>query len=120
MLTGMLQLAEDHADGVDIRVLEPATTVIVETHHSRYRFVILVDRSVVLVKGGGMDPDHTVMRPVEATAGGSIVKVGWIVVGQRIEMRFGSVCIRSSPVRSVKVENKRPSIWHSSGADVIH
>ena len=109
----MFRLAEDTVDGVDIRALHPGTTVAVETHDSSYRFVILFDPSAVLVKGGGMFPDHTVVRLVGASAGGSSLKAGWIVVGSRIEMFFGSACIRSSPVRSVKVENLLPSIWHS-------
>jgi hypothetical protein len=116
----MLRLAEDTVDGVDIRALQPGTTVVVETHDSSYRFVILFDPSAVLVKGGRMFLDHTIVRLVGASVGGSPVKVGWILVGLRIEMRIGSVCIRSSPVRSVKVENVLPSIWHSFRPDVTN
>ena len=104
MLTDMLGLAEDNVDGVDIRALHPGTTVIVETHNSRYRLVTLFDPSAVLVKGGVIFPDHAIVRLVGATAGGSAVKVGWILVGWRMEMCFGSVCIKTSPVRSVRVE----------------
>jgi hypothetical protein len=115
----MLQSIENTIDGIDITALRPGTTVVVETHNSRYRFVILFDPSAVLVKGGGMFPDHTVVRLVGATAGGTVVKAGWIVIGLRIEMRFDSVCIRSSPVRSVKVEN-RQSIWRSFHSGVAN
>src|SRR5262245_37162661 len=120
MLTDMLRLAEDNVDGVDIRALRPGTTVIVETHNSRYRFVILFEPSVVVATGGGMFPDHAIVGVVGATDGGSMVKVGWILVGLRIEMCLGSVCILSSPVRSVKVEDVLPSIWHSLRLDVIN
>jgi hypothetical protein len=115
----MLQLAEDNVDGVDIRELQPGTTVVVETHDSSYRFVILFDPSAVLVKGGRMFPDHTVVRLVGATVGGGTIK-GWIAVGLRIEMLCGSARIRSSPVRSVKVEDVLPSIWHSFRPDVMN
>jgi hypothetical protein len=111
-----LRLVED---GVDIRELRPGTTVFVETHNSRYRVVILFDPSAVLVKGGGMFPNHTVVRLVGATVG-STVRVGWILVGSRIEMCLGSVCVRSSPVRSVKVEEVPPSIWRSFRPDVMN
>jgi len=112
----MLRLAED---GVDIGELRPGTTVFVETHNSRYRFVILFDPSAVLVKGGGMFPDHTVVRLVGATVG-NIVRAGWILVGSRIEMRLGAICLRSSPVRSVKVEAVPPSMWRSFRPDVMN
>jgi hypothetical protein len=105
LTTYMLQPAEDNVAGVEFRALRPGTTVVVETQNSRYRFVILFDPSAVLVKGGGMFPDLAIVRLVGASAGGSTVKVGWILVGLRIEMCLGSVCILSSPVRSVKVKN---------------
>jgi hypothetical protein len=99
-----MQLSEDRGDGVDIHALPPGTTVVVETQNSRYRFVVLVEPSAVLVKGGSMFPDETIVRLVGATVGGSAVEVGWILVGWRIELRLDSVCIRSSPVRAVEVE----------------
>ena len=119
LLHHMLRLREDN-DGVYVRELHPGTTVIVDTHESRYRFVVLFDPSAVLVKGGGMFPDHTVVRLIGATSGGSPVKIGWILVGSRIEMCLGSVCIRSSPVRSVKVEDALPSMWHSFCSAVMN
>jgi hypothetical protein len=80
----------------------------VETHNSRYRFVLTFDPWTVLVKAGAMFPDDTIVRLVGATIGGSAINVGWILVGWRIELYRGSVCIRSSPVRSVKVEDVPP------------
>jgi hypothetical protein len=103
-----MQLAEDSAGGVDIHTLRPGTTVVVETHNSRYRFVVLLDPWAVLVKGGVMFPNDTIVRLAGATAGGSAIKLGWILVDWRIELYRGSVCIRSSPVRSVRVEYVPP------------
>ena len=103
-----MQRAENSVAGVDIHALRPGTTIVVETHNSRYRFVVLLDPWAVLVKGGAMFPDDTIVRLTGATAGGSAIKVGWILVGWRIELLRGVVSIRSSPVRSVKVEGVPP------------
>jgi cyclohexyl-isocyanide hydratase len=93
------------AEGVAIDSLEPGTTLIVHTRNSQYRFVILFDPQLVLVKGGALFPETTIVRLDGATAGGSALKVGWILVGFQIEMCLGSVRIRSSNVRSVSIES---------------
>ena len=103
-----MRLAQDSIDGVDIQALRPGTTVVAETHNSRYRFVVLLDPWAVLVKGGMMFPDDTIVRLAGATGLGSAIKLGWILVDWRIELYRGSVCIRSSPVRSVRVEYVPP------------
>jgi len=114
-VTDLWQLEQD---GVDIRALRPGTTVIVETDNSRYRFVTLLEPLTVLVKGGAMFPDQAIVQLVGATIG-STVKIGWILVGLRIEMYLGPMCIRSSPVRSVKVETAAPSRWRSVHPEVV-
>ena len=91
-------------EGVAIDTLEAGTTLVVTTQNSQYRFVILLDPSFVLVQGGTMFPDATVARLEGATAGGSALKVGWILVGFQIEMWFGVVRVRTSPVRSISIE----------------
>lgn len=93
------------AKGVALDSLEPGTTIVVNTRNSQYRFVILFDPCLVLVKGGAMFPEPTVVRLEGASAGGSALKVGWILVGFQIEMWLGSVRIRSSRVRSVSIES---------------
>ena len=92
------------AEGVAIDSLAPGTTLVVTTLNSYYRVAILLDPSVVLIKGGTMFPEATVVRLDGSTAGGSALKVGWILVGFQLEMRLGSVRIRSSRVRSVSIE----------------
>ena len=52
-----------------------------------------------------MFPEATIVRLEGSTAGGSALKVGWILVGFQIEMWLGSVRIRSSRVRSVSIES---------------
>ncbi len=96
------------AEGVAIDSLEPGTTLVVHTRNSQYRLVILFDPAIVLVKGGAMFPEATVVRLEGATAGGSALKIGWILVGFRMEMWVGSVRIRSSRVRSISIEEVPP------------
>ena len=96
-------------EGVSIDALAPGTTLVVSTRNSDYRFVILFDPCLVLVKGGAMFPETTVVRLEGATAGGSALKMGWILVGCQIEMWLGPVRIRSSRVRSVSIENVPPA-----------
>jgi hypothetical protein len=107
-VTGKLEgfaLRSNAIDGVAIDSLEPGTTVVVNTRNSSYRFVILFQPDRVLVKGGAMFPEATVVRLEGATAGGSALRNGWILVGFHIEMRLGSVLIRSSRVRSILIES---------------
>jgi hypothetical protein len=92
-------------DGVAIDSLAPGTTVVVSTHNSQYRVLILIEPSLVLVQGGAMFPEATLVRFDGATALGGNVKRGWILVGSQMEMWRGPLWIRSSRVRSIAVEN---------------
>jgi cyclohexyl-isocyanide hydratase len=103
-------LRADAAEGIAIDSLEPGTTLLVRTRNSEYRFVILLHPHLVLVQGGAMFPEAAIVRLEGATAGGSALKVGWILVGFQIEMWLGSVRIRSSAVRSVSIETI-PAKW---------
>ena len=94
----------DEVYGVPIEALDPGTTVWVATSHSHYQFVTLEAPGELLVTGGLMFPKGTIVRLEGATAGGSALKVGWILVGAKMEMRFGAVRIVSSRVRSVTIQ----------------
>jgi cyclohexyl-isocyanide hydratase len=93
------------AKGVAFDSVEPGTTLVVNTRNSQYRFVTLFDPCLVLAKGGAMFPKATIVRLEGATAGGSALRVGWILVGFHMEMWLGPVRIRSSRVRSVSIES---------------
>ena len=95
----------DETYGVWIDSLEPGTTVRVTTRHSHYRFVILDSPGQVLVTGSPMFADGTIVRLEGSTAGGSALKVGCIVVGFKMEMRFGAVRIVSSRVLAVTIQH---------------
>ena len=91
-------------DGVAIHSLDPGTTLVVNTFNSRYRLITLLDRSVVLVTGGAVFPDATVVQFTGALAGGTTVRVGWIQVGCKMEMWHGNRRVTSSPVCSIVIE----------------
>jgi hypothetical protein len=112
-MTGALEgfaLRAGAAEGIAIDSLEPGTTLIVRTSNSEYRLVILLHPHHVLVQGGTLFPDATIVRLEGATAGGSALKKGWILVGFQMEMWLGLVRVRSSPVRSVSIETV-PATW---------
>jgi hypothetical protein len=96
------------AEGVALDSLEPGTALIVNTRNSRYRLVILFNPSEVLIEGGAVFPDATVVRLDGATAGGSTLKVGSILVGFQMEMWLASMRVRSSPVCSILIEQVPP------------
>jgi hypothetical protein len=96
-------------DGVALQSFEAGTVLNVITRHSRYRLVVVDPvQKRVLVTGGRLFPENTEVRFEGATAGGSLVKVGWIGVGLRFEMSLGRQRITTSRVESITVESVPP------------
>ena len=96
-------------EGVALQSLEAGTVLNVITRHSGYRVVVLDPvRRRVLVTGGRLFPERTEVRFEGATAGGSVLKIGWIGTGLRLEMSMGLRRITTSRVRSVTVESVPP------------
>ena len=92
------------ADGVAVDSLEPGAALVVETRNSRYQFIVVDGpKRRVIVKGGAKFPMATPVRLDGATAGGSALKLGWILVGLRLQVSQGRRRIRFSSVRSVAV-----------------
>ena len=89
-------------EGLAIESLESGTTLIVHTDNSEYRLVVL-DGALhrVLVEGGAMFPQAVPAVLQGASAGGSIVKTGWIGVGLRMELFADPQWVMTSPVRSI-------------------
>jgi hypothetical protein len=95
--------------GVAIDALEPGTRVVVGTSHSCYRFVINDPaRRRGTVTGGKLFTEPTDVRIDGATAGGTVIKAGWIGVGLRMELTVGSKRVITSCVKFLAVE-KLPS-----------
>lgn len=94
----------DRVTGVDLRSLPAGTAVIVDTRHSRYRFVMLDESGRnAWVKGGPYFPEETTARVEGSTLGGSLLKIGWIGLGWFVELSCGGKRIITSQVRSISV-----------------
>ena len=91
------------AGGVSLRDLDPLTTLLVCTRDSRYRIVIS-QSATVFVQGGQFFPEMTHARLEGSSFGGSFLKVGWIGIGQRMEIWAGDRRIVTSPVRAIDRE----------------
>ena len=90
--------------GLSVEILNPGTRLVVRTLHSIYKITV-VDGSRNMVRAeGGIFPEPTLVRLSGATFGGSAVKLGWIVVGLRMELGLGLRHIKSSSVRSIALE----------------
>jgi hypothetical protein len=95
----------DPEDGLAIDSIEPGVSVIARTRHSTYRLVVLdVARCTVLVQGGNQFPNPMPAVLQGSTAGGNIVKTGWIGVGLHMELWVGRRRIVTSPVTSITLE----------------
>ena len=96
-------------EGLALQSLDAGTVLNVITRHSSYR-VVVVDpvQQRVLVTGGRLFPERTEVRLEGATAGGSVLKIGWIGTGLRLEMSMGRQRITTSRVQSVTIENVPP------------
>ena len=86
--------------GIDLNDLEPFTMLMVRTCHSLYRIVVWRGTEVVL-QGGRRFPSTTVCRINGSGFGGSVLKLGWIGVGLRMEIAADGRRIVTSPVLEI-------------------
>jgi hypothetical protein len=91
------------APGLLIRNLAPMTVVRVRTRNSHYVLIVSHDGQI-LVQGGTFFPRPTPAYLAGATAGGSLLKVGWIVRGLRMEIADAGRRIVTSPVHQIAVD----------------
>ena len=96
--------------GMSVLGLEPLTVLNVETRNSVYRIVIR-DRNAVFVQGGRFFPETSAAHLAGSTFGGTLLKIGWIGVGMRMEICGADGPIVTSPVRRISVE-RPPSRPH--------
>ena len=92
-----------HLEGVDLHQLPPSAVLLVLTRNSLYRIVV-TEGSHVYVQGGRFFPDPTPAHLDGASLGGSFLRIGWIGVGLRMELRAEGKRIVTSPVRAVASE----------------
>ena len=103
-------------DGVGVYALDAGSTLIVKTRHSCYRLTVVDSSRQLVLAAGGIFPEPTIVRLSGATFGGSTLKVGWILVGLRIEFGLGAKQITSSPVQSVEIEETTALTSHEERA----
>jgi len=97
--------------GVNVLDLEPLTELRVETTNSLYRIVVS-QRTTVFVQGGRFFPERSAAHLAGATFGGSLLKIGWIAIGMRMEICGDDGPIVTSPVQRITVEQPHSSCTH--------
>lgn len=105
----------EQADIEDILLqsLNPFDTILLRTHNSDYR-ILLLDPNTgrALIEGG-----EYLIEPIEALLRGSAIpgsefKAGWIGVGSRLELWVDERVLLTSAIKSLRVE-------HNSAAELV-
>jgi hypothetical protein len=109
-LDGFVDVVGD-TRGIHLRELEPLTTVVVQTHNSRYRLVMTGGTSAI-VQGGKFFADPTPARIDGSGFGGSVLKTAWIGVGLRMEIFANDQRTITSPVLDVRLEQRPAASVH--------
>jgi hypothetical protein len=95
---------ERSGGGIAVDMLNPRASLVVTTRRSSYKITVLDGPQHLVLVEGGFFPEPTVVRLSGATVGRSALKLGWIVVGLRIEFGLGPTRVITSPVVSMTVE----------------
>jgi hypothetical protein len=90
--------------GIDVRRLPEGTVLVVDTHNTRYRIVMIGRGSRATIHGGRYFHDETDVRIEGSALAGSLLKVGWIAVGLFMEVASDDKRVVTSRVRSIVVE----------------
>ena len=102
--------ATETVKGVYLRDLEPLTRLVVRTCNSEYQIVVSAGGELLVLGGRLFDrPTPAVLEG--ASLGGSFLKVGWIGIGLRMEIRDSSRRIVTSPVRHI-LTGDLPTVVH--------
>jgi len=110
-LDGFTKIAGD-AEGVNIRALEPFTSLLVRTRNSTYQISVR-GGTAAIVQGGQFFPTPTAVEVCGATMGGSFIKLGWIGDGLCLEFLAGDQRIVTTRVRTIGIQS-------SAGDSRIH
>ena len=94
----------ESADGMRVRDLSACDCLELQTRNSRYRMWMLnpVDGRV-LIQGGALFCLPAEATIVGATAGGSMLKVGWILEGFNLEILHDGQRIVTTAIRSLQL-----------------
>jgi hypothetical protein len=95
--------AASAADGVRLASLQRLDELEVRTRNSCYRLTLLdPHQGRVLVRGGAVFPVTSEVVVAGATAGGSVLRLGWIGCGFCLEFHTGHERIVTTPVQDVR------------------
>lgn len=86
--------------GVELAAIEPLTSLVVETRNTRYHIIVRRSDEIV-IQGGSFFPDPTLARFEGASLGSSLLRLGWIGLGLRMEIRVNGQRIVTTPVRTI-------------------
>lgn len=86
--------------GVAVRALEPLTALLVETRNTRYHIIVSRGDEIV-IQGGVFFPDPAPAHLDGASLGTGLLRLGWIGVGLRMEIRAAGQRIVTTAVRSI-------------------
>jgi hypothetical protein len=91
-------------EGVTLLRLEACDTIFARTNNHDYEIFLLdPDSGRALVKGGKYLVEPTEATVVGSTFGGCMLKVGWLVVGMRMEIHAEGQYLTTSPLESLRV-----------------
>jgi len=98
--------AASRAGGVKLRDLTAFDCLEIWTRNSRYRITVLdpVDARV-LIEGGAFFPTPAEAILSGASAGGSMLKLGWILDGFRLEILHEGQRIITTRVRTIRLNS---------------
>jgi RNA polymerase-binding transcription factor DksA len=106
---------------VALETLKPFDTLLLQTHHSDYRILLLDPKTGrALVEGGDylVEPSEALVRG--SAASGSAFKAGSICVGCRLEMWVNEKVYITSPVKSIEVKHGVPVESLPAISEVVH
>ena len=93
------------SQGVALQSLAAGTRLTVNTRNTRYQVVVLDPVTRQVTVSGGVTFRKGIQGRLEgATAGGSVLRLGWIGVGLRMELSTDDQRITTSAVRTVAIE----------------
>lgn len=100
--------AANAGPGIALHALEPLTTLVVETRNTRYQ-IIVTRGDEIIIQGGSFFPDPTSARLDGASLGSGLLRLGWIGIGLRMEVRADGQRIVTTPVRSIAHAQTAPA-----------
>ena len=107
--------------GLPLESLNPFDTILLQTHNSDYRILLLDPKTGrALVEGGShlLEPTEALIKG--SALPGSAVNVGAICVGARLEMWVNEKVFLTSPIKSVEVKHNAAAESVESISAALH